>query len=366
MVTTEVYVDSLNTWNQTISGNENNRQPFLDITRETLDSMRYFTDVVISPVVYILGIVGNSVGLCVLGKDKANRQMTIYVYLLALLAFDILYLFVSVLDSVVAIIKLYDNPMSVKLLVAIGNPCGYLDFLFNHVSVYLLIIMSIERLMVFVYPMGRQNSFLSKYPYRVVFTGFFVFALYLLPFPISLQYVEIHTPQNKTAYKIIRKEGFENVHKVGSLLELAVLQLIAPAIVFVVNTLILIFYSRFLTKRATTLNTDKKGAKNQRKITIVVVVACGMYFLLSMPNTFIQVLRLIDSDYSFDGRYRNTFAFFFLLGDLFARINAAVDFFLYILVSTKFRRIFREMIFKDAFTGSVTTISQQVSKSHDK
>lgn len=366
MVTTDAYVESLNTWNQTISGDENNPQPLLDISKETLDSLRYFADVVISPIVYVLGIIGNSVGLCVLGRDKANRQMTVYVYLLALLAFDLLFLLVSMLDSVVAIIRLYDNPMSVKLLVAIGNPCGYMDFLFNHVSVYLLIIMSIERLMVFVNPMGRQNSFLSKYPYRVVFIGFLVFALYLLPFPISLQYVEINTPQNKTAYRIIRREGFENVHKIGSIIELTVLQLLAPAIVFVVNTLILIFYSRFLKKRATTLQTDKKGAKNQRKITIVVVVACCMYFLLSMPNTFIQVLRLVDREYSFDGRYRLTYSFFFLLGDLFARINAAVDFFLYILVSTQFRRIFREMIFKDAFSSSVATVSQQVSKSHDK
>ncbi|XP_059173512.1 uncharacterized protein LOC131954046 [Physella acuta] len=64
----------------------------------------------------------------------------------------------------------------------------------------------------------------------------------------------------------------------------------------------------------------------------------------STPGILGAIVMLVDRDYGVSGRLRNlfvaTFSVFFALGS----INSAVSFFIYLHVSSKFRRTLREMI----------------------
>jgi len=46
--------------------------------------------------------------------------------------------------------------------------------------------------------------------------------------------------------------------------------------------------------------------------------------------------------------YGTTFKFFIDIGDLFAQVYAATDFFIYILVSRRYRQIFTSMVYSIA------------------
>ena len=71
-----------------------------------------------------------------------------------------------------------------------------------------------------------------------------------------------------------------------------------------------------------------------------------LYVLLSIPKLMLQTLFFMDNQYNFDGAYVQTFYFFTFTGDLFARINSANDFFIYVLVSRRYRNILYRIVMK--------------------
>lgn len=79
------------------------------------------------------------------------------------------------------------------------------------------------------------------------------------------------------------------------------------------------------------------------------------HFVLYLPILFLQTLLFVDDRYSFYGDLSQTFAFFLFLGDFLARINAATDFVIYILVSTHYRNIFNLIVLKRLGRSPYTT-----------
>ena len=122
--------------------------------------------------------------------------------------------------------------------------------------------------------------------------------------------------------------------------ETLILHYIAPLILLFFNIALVIAYRRFVSNRPKTSN----NGDNQNRITLVVLGVASLYLVLTLPVLFIQTLGFKDPDYKISGVYESTFKFFIDLGDLFAQIYAATDFFVYILLSKQYYLIFTSML----------------------
>ena len=211
----------------------------------------------------------------------------------------------------------------------------------RHMTAMMLIVMSIERWMSLVFPYTVKQSCVSKYPRFITIVSFVVAATYLLPF-IGIWGKALKGEANTTDHHNSWNSLSDYTDSFDALVfvETLILHYIAPLILLFFNIALVIAYRRFVSNRPKTSN----NGDNQNRITLVVLGVASLYLVLTLPVLFIQTLGFKDPDYKISGVYESTFKFFIDLGDLFAQIYAATDFFVYILVSKRYYLIFTSMV----------------------
>lgn len=319
--------------------------PPFAISEVTFKRFNLVNSFILSPLVSLIGIIGNSVGLYILRKDQNRRNMSIYTYLFSLMVFDIAPLFCGFELPVTDVIALFDKELGQFLQSYTFVIVGYFNILLKHMSAVMLIVMSLERWLSMVFPFKVKYMVLSKHPKTITVLSFILTAMYVTPFSISFRPATFKDEENNTVYANNIAEDFQDMFFVYRYFETVILLYICPAVILIINILIVIAYSRILQKKQSTLKTDKNTG-GQTKVTAIVLSVAGLYILLSIPFIFIQSLLLTNEDYSFYGPYKFTFFVFIRLGDLLARVNAAVDFFIYIFVSNHYRGILTSIMCK--------------------
>lgn len=310
----------------------------LGINEKLYDEFSYISNIYLTSVICFIGLAGNVTGLFVLKSDPARKKMTMYVYLVSLLIVDILYLLYGIFVSIVQIIEILDWNTAEIINFHILRYRGFIDMLLNHATATMIIAMSIERLMALVRPFKVNSSVLVRYSKTIIFTILLVSTLYLSPLIFGVEANEFVNAENKTLYFPRIKPAFKEVIDTVTFTETLLLHYFAPISILIINIGIVVAYSKFSKQRAKTLKPEK-GSDNHAKVTVIVTCIAGLYILLSLPNVFVQTLIFFDPRYRFGGKYQMTFRFFINIGDLLARINASIDFIIYILASSKYRHL---------------------------
>lgn len=327
------------------------KQPLFTITTEFYYQFTFIVNLILTPIICVFGLVGNIVGIFVLGKDANNRRLTIYTYLLYLMTFDIMYLVLGLSETATEALMFFNRYLGNFVLEHFAQWRSYVDSVLNHMSSLLLIFMSTERLWALLSPFTVRNTVLSRYPRTMITTGLVVVSIYLLPFVISVHVISFPNSENRTEYDSVPKSDYFIPFDQFLFVEAIVLHYIAPATVLLLNGVIAIAYSRYLKQRAACLRSNQ--CDDPTKITVVVLCVATMYVLLSLPNLFIKTLLFLDDDYSFYGQFSIIFFLFINISDLMARINAACDFFIYILVSKRYRQVFSTLLCKCDVTKTI-------------
>lgn len=326
-----------------LSGNKDDDDyGIFGITREFTDNYDIVIHVYVNTAVCILGLFGNTLGIMVLLKDIQCSRASIYRYMLALMVFDNVYLFLGLASSAVAIIKAYDFYLHNFINNHFPFVSGFLDMMAFHVSSIILIIMALERLNALVRPLQVKHSCFSKCPVKIILLVFVGVVVYLLPFPFCFEVLDSKDQENKTLYFLQTKPDFFDFYTNYNLVE-TVITCLYPVALLVINIAIPIFYCRAVQKRKTDLRSSSYD-NQQLKITFVVLWLAFLYTVFATPKVFSQCLIYIDYNYQFDGKYAPTFFFLLFTGNLFQTLNAANDFFVYILISKRDRNILRFII----------------------
>ncbi|XP_052799323.1 G-protein coupled receptor 183-A-like [Mya arenaria] len=311
------------------------------ISEESYNNFAFVSNVFVTPIICVSGMLGNCLGLGVLWRDTKQQKLSIYIYLLALTLFDTIYLLVGLIRSIPQYIRLHNEHMANYIEEHMKLGSIYIDMVLAHTGTGIIIIMSIERLLALVRPFTVKHTWLSKYPRGLIGVCFFVNVVFLLPFPICFEVDSYIGASNHTVYYLRFASWSKAPMDYFQLLQTFVDFFIPCVVVLATNIAIIVAYSRMLKKRVSTLSVVTGG--QQAKLTVTVFCITIMFFLLSLPNLFIKVLAFIDKEYSFDGRYKLAFWLFIDISNLFTYINAANDFAIYILVSTHYRMVFCDM-----------------------
>ena len=315
----------------------------IQISEETYEQFAFVCNTVISPIVCFLGLIGGCLGMGVLYRDARRQKLSIYIFLCALTFSDTVYLLLGLVRTIPNIMSNYDEELGSYVEEHMKLGTIYLDMVFSHSSVGVIVVMSLERCFALLRPFTVKNSWLAKYPKRIVALVFVFNIVFLLPYAVYFE-VQSYEANNLTEYYIqFREEVVADLDKY-MLVQTIVDYFLPAAALVVINATIIISFSRIRRTRERTFNMMASSINNQQaKITITVVIITVLYFLLSIPNLTIKVLAFIDKEYSFDGEHKVAFWLFIDISNLFAYMNAANDCIVYILVSSHYRQIFKQM-----------------------
>lgn len=312
------------------------KEPIFHISPTAFRQFALAVNVILTPIICTAGLIGNSIGLIVLSKDPNKKSMTIYTYLISLMAVDVAYLALGFGVAVLDAIEYHDWYLG-NLIIRNGwRYIAYVHTVLKHMFSSLLLFMSIERLMSLLRPYTVKDSFVSKYPKRIITICFIVFSLYLIPWAAAFETTSFEDSKNRTVYMNYIDEGYQEFFEYYSYFETAMLHCMCPLTVLLLNISIAVAYSKFLRQRSSNLK-SAQSIEGQNKITAVVLCVAGLYVILSLPSLLIQTLIFFDKDYTFYGRFKLQFFVLVFLGDLLVRINAANDFYMYILISSRYR-----------------------------
>lgn len=316
-------------------------EPFIKISEETFKQTTFIVKVILTPVVCVLGIIGNSIGLVVLRHDSQLQSPSFYVYMRALMTFHIVTAVNRIVFTIPNFIEIYNYYLGNYLASHYGRIRLYVDKLFSCLSAGVLTAMSTERLRALLNPFTFKNIWLSKYPFRVVAVMFIMFAVFLIPFTVCCKPTTFVNSENRTEYRTRERSDFwKHFMDEYVMIETIVQHYVAPLCVLTANLAIPIVYYRYLNSTVLADNVTTPRKKQQKKMTTIVLCIVALYLLMSVCPMFALTLDYVNEEYSFSGRHSAVYYFFMMLGKFFEHVAAAFDCIIYIFVSKHFWRIF--------------------------
>lgn len=345
-------------------------EPFIKISEETVKQTTFIVKLILTPVVCVLGIIGNSIGLVVLCHDYQLQSPSFYFYMRALMAFHIVTAVNRIVFTIPDFIEIYNYYLGNYLASHYGRIRLYVDKLFSCLSAAVLTAMSTERLRALLNPLTCKNIWLSKYPFRVVAVMFILFAVFLIPFTVCCKPTAFLNSENRTEYRRRERSDFwKRFMDEYVMIETIVQHYVAPLCVLTVNLAIPMVYYRYLNSTILTDNVTTRK-KQQKKMTTIVLCIVALYLLMSVCPMFALTLDYVNEEYSFSGRHSVVYYFFMMLGKFFEHVAAAFDSVIYIFVSKHFWRIFvirfckrcvrRPKSFSSVCSGSSTCNNRQL------
>lgn len=313
-----------------------------EIPIDFFEQYAFVGNMIVTPIICFVGLCGNGLGAYVLWKDCRHQKLSVYRYMLALMIFDNFYLLLGLASSAFSVVMYYDWYLGNRIITYFSFAAGYLDLVLYHTSSILLTVMALERLNALVRPFTVRHHCLSKYPLKIIVTVFIISVLYIIPYPFSFEVIRFDSPQNNTILYLQIKPDIAEFYDKYSFGE-TLISCCYPIVMLIINIAIPIAYRRVLRRRKMDLPNMSSQETQQLKVTLMILWIAVLYVLLAVPKIFLQTLIFVDSDYDFDGKYNLTFYFFVFTGDIMARLNAANDFFVYVFVSERYRKILRYM-----------------------
>lgn len=280
-----------------------------------------------TPVICFVGVFGNVVGLFVIRKDPDKKNRSVYTYLIALFAIDTSFLCLGFCITITHFIEQNDKSVGSLLRTVLFVFGGYMAVFLKHASAAVLILMSIERVLSLIEPYNIKDYLIYKYPRIYILVSLLISALYIIPLHLCMRIDSFESLDNLTIYYVYIEPNYFKLFIVYSYIEKTC---------FVLNSsthradfkhcnscLILPIYK-------TVVNTTQ-GTRTlvQNNISLISRLAlCTLYFICQSYFSKLCFL-LMTATASMGTRVK---AFFLFLGDFLARINAATDFVIYILV----------------------------------
>ena len=340
--------------------------------------IRKFSDVTksfVNPILSIIGFAGNSLGVGVLWYQAKQQKLSVFWYLCALTIMDIVFLGSGIINGIHSVVKPFDLELSKYLVANFRLGLTYVDNILLHSARFVVVVMSCERLISVAKPLHVKDTWLAKYPLRIILLCLFFNTLFSLPFLINGKVIKLYV-KNTTEY-VFTFRNYDTFMTHFWVVEAIVHSFIPTVILVGINIAIPVKFYKAAANRATLSIASSVASSQQKKITATVMTVTVMNILLSIPILVVKFLQFVNPDFNMHGKYRLVFWFLADLSKCLAYVNAANDFIIYFLVSNNYRAVFRKMYCgrycrktvsdkkyeaNDKQTASIETLSSTVSR----
>ena len=313
----------------------------LVISETDVKMFSYLTRSFINPIICIFGFVSNSLGVGVLKTQARQQKLSILWYLFALTIADITFLGLGIVDCIPRLgyaIGVFSADRSKYLMAHFRTVQSFFDQTSLHSARYIVVVMSIERLISVVDPLHVKDTWFAKHPIKIALGCVIFNAILSLPMMIFPTVITVEKG-NTTDYMFTFKHYDKFMSK--WLLVMATFHSFVPMVMLIpINLAIpLQLYRAF--KSSAALNTGI--SKQQSKVTMTVMAITCLYIFLSIPFVVSKILQYVNPEFSMQGRNRIYFWFIADLGRCLGYINGANDFLVYFLASNQYRAVFKAM-----------------------
>ncbi|GAB1606664.1 FMRFamide receptor-like [Argonauta hians] len=303
---------------------------------EALNMTRFIVQKICVPIVIFFGVVSNVLNIIVLTHKSMNTSTNVYLTVLAI--FDTLYLIFSFTLS----LKHFAQVKSVDAYIY-WIPYGHvLTDMCSNVGVWQTITFTVERYIGVCHPI-RGHVICTPQRARIITAIVSSIAIAVtVPEFFERRIVERLNPNNQTVLRIELTEFGESYSYdkgYNSFLVISFTFLPLISLVFFNGLLIRAVVKankirRFMSK-APQRKSEKSGSE-QQKITLMLISVALVFLICQFPGA----LLLLYATSIAHGRRGNDIKIAANITNLLVQINSSVNFILYSLISTKFRRTF--------------------------
>ena len=302
-----------------------------------------FYTLVMGPVC-LMGLVGNTVSIHVLSKDRNHRVVTFLLKCLAMadnLVLLVSFVTLSMIYGLLHYVKgmaflLSTRPYVVKFV----HPIGYIS---QTLTIWLTVLLAINRYIAICRPFDvHKFCTIRKAQLQVLAC---VVLTIIINFPRFFQYNIVTVTENNTTYVTVNDSDtigestlFGKIYT-NALFTIIVLVLPLLLILIVNSKLIIELQSmRRRISRASGYNVDKNG-DGEKNITMVMIIIIVVLLVCHTPDRVAQLLRVTVSA---ENREYPKFTFFFTnISNFLIVLNSSTNFFIYYFLRRRFRQIFK-------------------------
>ena len=334
-------MSALRIGNYTASTDYNDSGPLIFFSRDFIQTFDVIINAIITPIVCVIGIVLNCVGVNLLRRDSNTNSQSFQFHMLCLLFVQTATLLLGLLRSVPVIIETYDYYLGNNIHTHWQPWMVYVDKLLNHMATFILIAMSMERLCMLIKPFTFKEYLLTKRPKTTVFVAACISAGYLVPFVVCLEKKPTINVDNMTLYMLTATRQCRTYLVYVLYVETFLFRFLSPLLVLSCNIAIPIAFHRVVKTKQPVSHNGVSRENQMTRLTSVLLTIMILYLLLAIPDLFVQMLSFVHTEYSFDGKYKNVFFFFINLSNLFMNVNAGCASIVYILASKRIWVLFK-------------------------
>ena len=311
---------------------------------------------ILMPIVCSIGFTGNllSVGVLFHSHDK-NAFST---YLKALTLSDMMILLLGIVQSVSKILQGYLNKeFSTLIDVWVHLIVNFGTFNFARgLSSLLITVLSIDRCVSVAFPLNIKEFVLEKYP-KVTVAILLVVEVILRTPTVVWTYVKSYRDcTNTTVYYLEYRDWSKGpTLRQGFYWFLIICDMLLPVLIVIfMNMSILISLKRRPKLTASSKKNETKGAFEQNKILVTLMILSLSYILTVLPYTSVYILAAIQPNFTLASKEFYLRSVMIGTNILLVALNSANDFIIYILSSNRFRALFKKKYFcwvKDGLKG---------------
>ena len=292
----------------------------------------------------LLGFITNIIAVPVLVRQAKMQKISSFKYLCTLTAVDIIYLGVGLASSIPRLVRLFDENSYGYLPASLKLGLAYIRHTSVYTSRFIIIAMSSERLIAVASPVNVKNSPLAQFPTQII-SGCAIFnGLFCLPYPICGSVID-----GKDVNSSITVDRHTLAYSCGVFMEDYILaeaiihNLIPTLFLLLINIAIPIQFYKASSELRTILNQPGSGTASQQwKITANVALISVIYMLLSIPFIVCKIHNISAvPDYFIYMTHQYRLDLLCHMGLTFSYVNAANDFLVFYIVSSKYRAAFK-------------------------
>ena len=303
----------------------------------------------ILPAVCVLGVVGNSLSLLVLtrqkllsGLEKLERSAT---YGLASLAISDLLFCLTVLPSPLATGQQHITPPAgVFRLYYKLYGVGMIN-VFLMISAWLVVVISVNRLLVVTRPLKARHLLTGTNTMIAVCTTYLLSILFTLPHFLVLQVKDCQTVDGVTLQEMGERWGPRTTHALG-----IYIRWVWPMLASFVPLIILAFCNGHIVRglrrareeRTRLSNRSQKVKDTSQRVTLTLVVMVVMFFLLVVPAELLKYINPYKS-------WGSAGVVVASVVNVLQALNFCCNFLLYCAVNPNFRRTLRAILLRCLF-----------------
>ena len=312
--------------------------------RQASNPVFYTTNIVLMPVIFGLGIMGNLLSLVVLNRSSLRRESPVYVYLTGLAVMDLLRLVINVPVAIRDMEVLQPDVTYSYDMVLLATYAEGFAHLFKHTATWLISFVGVVRWVGLRWPRLRLRWRKISASRVVVFLLFVLCCVLDFPRFFQARVVPVvgHCFSGMTLWHWqYTRFGSHPAYIAVYPWVVTIIGYLLPFFLLLVFGVLMALYAPWsrIVRAKIILRSPRDDDEGELQLTAMLLVMSSIYLLLELPACMVQILVSLNDRQVL--ATNNRFTDFSLIADCLSLMHCSVSFIVYNLMSGDFRKAFR-------------------------